>query len=286
MKIINIWRASILLFAISTLVLSCSKDNKVSLKLQQQRFVQGSGEKTTITPGGFVLWSNTDAIFVNEEVRTLESEGNYYVLEIQNQADSYTAFFPSGIVTDRDITGTGNIHVSLPSSYRYTTNSADDQVVSVPMVAYTGASDRPVLSFVNLCSLFNIEVLNDLFFLDDDCDITILSVSVTLQSGDALAGPAVISNVASSPFSPSLSMSSQAAIKTVSLTGINREIEARNSASFYLPIPPFSGSNVGVLVKFKRGSVTKTIYTLANTFTAEANKIYHVHLTYSDELEP
>lgn len=230
------------------------------------------------------MWSNTDAIFVNEEWNIpLADEGDSYVLEIQNQADSYTAFFPSGIVSDRDITGTNDIHVTLPSSYQYTTNSEGDQVVSVPMVAYTNAG-TPVLNFVNLCALLKVEVQNDLWFLDDDPDIIVESVTLNIKNNAILAGRAVISNIASTP---TLSMSSSATTKAITLNTINRTIESGGSDSYYLPVPPFTnGSNVAVLVKFNRGGVTKTMFTLADTFTAEANKIYHVLLTYSDEIEP
>ena len=176
MNIINkITKACLWGFMLSILLLStaCQRDNGAVMLNINVAPMAGS-DKMVVT-GKTACWTAGDSVWVNGLPYPVNTAGGYSITVAYDQ-NGYRAVSPASIVN-------GGTTINLPAKYHYRTNNSGDQLLSLPLAAY---SDGNNLLFKHLTGALVVKLRND-----TSINLTIDHVTIR-SNGYAISGARTI----------------------------------------------------------------------------------------------
>lgn len=242
------------LLIITLLAVSCQKED---LSGRIQLFAEALNSSKVVVDGRNSQWVDGELLRINNTTKTIDVSGG--VASIDNTTETVTApfyaIYPASLCPDADLTASGTIDLTLPSTYHYQRDGSSRQILQLPMAA--AAADGNELQFKHLTAALAVSVKNQ---FGDDITVNEIVVESSLSQ---------ISGTRTVDFS---NITSQTA-NDVSVTDAERKVNmvfdeplvvANNeSKDVILPVLPVSSSNkftVTVIATFngKRYSFSRT----------------------------
>ncbi len=242
------------LLIITLLAVSCQKED---LSGRIQLFAEALNSSKVVVDGRNSQWVDGELLRINNTTKTIDVSGG--VASIDNTTETVTApfyaIYPASLCPDADLTASGTIDLTLPSTYHYQRDGSSRQILQLPMAA--AAADGNELQFKHLTAALAVSVKNQ---FGDDITVNEIVVESSLSQ---------ISGTRTVDFS---NITSQTA-NDVSVTDAERKVNmvfdeplvvANNeSKDVLLPVLPVSSSNkftVTVIATFngKRYSFSRT----------------------------
>ncbi len=240
---------SFIVVATAMLATSCQKEEgTVTLGAEIQKPVSGNA-KVYIdehTP----CWHNGDEVFINNTAYPImAATGSTARIENVVSASTYRAIFPASIVpTGSDISSSGSIPVTLPSSQQYELVGSH-QLVNVPMGAYLTSGST--LQFYNLCSIVRVIVSNSL-----NRELQLSRIELQAQTAKLSgSGTATVSGQASDRIN--LSNSAQNHVCLAFSNDNPSTVEARSTSTFDIVVPAFTTDDVTITLYTSDGYMSE-----------------------------
>ena len=149
---------------ITLLTTGCKKEEDKDTFNLNAVIEEVKGTQKVHMEGFLPVWDNNDAIRVNNENCTVSITGTganrKNSIAKQEEERTYCAFYPASYLdANTNITNHSGIWINLPQRQVYSKNNSNEQIVRMPMIAYSGNYSTD-LHFKNLCSVLKVTVTN------------------------------------------------------------------------------------------------------------------------------
>lgn len=162
-----------LMLSIILLSTACQRDHG-AITLTMNVPALAGGDKMSVT-GNTACWTAGDSVWVNGLPYPVNTAGGYSIT-VAYDNNGYRAVSPASIVD-------GSTAINLPSAYHYRTNNSGDQLLNLPLAAF---SDGNNLLFNHLTGALMVKLRND-----TSINLTIDHVAIR-SNGYAISGARTI----------------------------------------------------------------------------------------------